>query len=46
MLSSLLLISDGEMFEGLRRFWVGEKKPEVKKEYAKCEAVNFQRRII
>jgi len=34
------------MFESLRRFWIEEKKPEVKKEYAKCEAVNFQRMII
>ena len=46
MLTILLLIGDGEMFGSLRMFWVGEKKPEVKKEYAKCEAVNFQRRII
>ncbi|ACS90553.1 hypothetical protein TSIB_1502 [Thermococcus sibiricus MM 739] len=40
------MIGDDEMFEGLRKFWIGEKKPELKKEYAKCEVINFQRRII
>ncbi len=31
-------------FEGLRRFW--ERKPEVQREYARYETVNFQRKII
>ncbi|MDK2784064.1 MAG: hypothetical protein PWP49_565 [Thermococcaceae archaeon] len=33
-------------FEGLRRFWENERKPEVQREYARYEAVNFQRRLL
>jgi len=33
-------------FESLRRFWEKERKPEVKKEWVKYEATNFQRKVI
>jgi len=33
-------------FKSLRKFWEQERRPELQREHAKYEAMNFQRRML